>query len=405
MCCQERYTWEPFKLRNTYTKQWDRVGDSPFPTKDYQKKISRIPVQLFGDVDLTDVIVNDSKCKGLLDSGSCISTVAKWFYDESLSTIPMKTLSESLNIEVAGGGDLQYLGLIEIDISLPEIDPVVTFPTPVLVVDNTNFSKKSPFVIGKNIINPCMKFLKQRDGEQFLQKVQLSDGWRSAFQCNSLRVKPSLGKLGQVICHRQVVIPPNSTRTITGPTRSCTLGKTLVMTDVEEFTQLPAGLMVDPILQEVDFPNKTHKKMNVQISNLTNSKITIPSNSTLCNIHAVSLVSPSDSFCLSDQELLQQFTLGPSLSEEERSQVFSLLHKWKDIFSTGDTDVGRTDVIKHKINLTDEIPFREAHRRIPPNMYEEVRKHIKDMLESNVIQRVVVHMHHLLLWLKSLMGH
>ena len=386
MCCQERYTWEPFKLRSTYTKQWDRVGDSPFPTKDCQKKISKIPVQLFGDVDLIDVIVNDSKCKGLLDSGSCISTVAKWFYDESLSTIPMKTLSESLNIEVAGGGDLQYLGLIEIDISLPEIDPVVTFPTPVLVVDNTNFSKKSPFVIGKNIINPCMKFLKQRDGEQFLQKVNLSDSWRSAFQCNSLRVKPSSGKLGQVICHRQVVIPPNSTHTITGSTRSCTLGKTLVMTDVEEFTQLPAGLMIDPILQEVDFPNKTHKKMNVQISNLTNSKITIPSNSTLCNIHAVSLVSPSDSFCLSDQELLQQFTLGPSLSEEERSQVFSLLHKWKDIFSTGDTDMGRTDVIKHKINLTDEIPFREAHRRIPPNMYEEVRRHIKDMLQSNVIQ-------------------
>ena len=48
--------------------------------------------------------------------------------------------------------------------------------------------------------------------------------------------------------------------------------------------------------------------------------------------------------------------------------------------------MGRTDVIKHKINLTDEIPFREAHRRIPPNMYEEVRRHIKDMLESNVIQ-------------------
>ena len=117
---------------------------------------------MFGDIDLTDVIVNDSKCKGLLDSGSCISTVAKWFYDESLSTIPMKTLSESLNIEVAGGGDLQYLGLIEIDISLPEIDPVVTFPTPVLVVDNTNFSKKSSFVIGKKIINPCMKFFKTK---------------------------------------------------------------------------------------------------------------------------------------------------------------------------------------------------------------------------------------------------
>ena len=193
----------------------------------------------------------------------------------------MKTLSEALNIEVAGGGDLQYLGLIEIDISRPEIDPVVTFPTPVLVVDNTNFSKKSPFVIGKNIINPCMKFLKQRDGEQFLQKVKLSDSWRSAIQCNSLRIKPSSGKLGQVICHRQVVIPPNSTHTITGSTRSCTLGKTLVMTDAEEFTQLPAGLMVDPILQEVDFPNRTHKKMNVQIFNLTNSQITIPSTSTV----------------------------------------------------------------------------------------------------------------------------
>ena len=55
-------------------------------------------------------------------------------------------------------------------------------------------------------------------------------------------------------------------------------------------------------------------------------------------------------------------------------------------FSTGPTDLGRTDSVKHKINLTDDTPFKGPYRRISPALYEEVRQHLKEMLEADAIR-------------------
>ena len=49
--------------------------------------------------------------------------------------------------------------------------------------------------------------------------------------------------------------------------------------------------------------------------------------------------------------------------------------------SKNDLDMGRTNLVKHHIKLTDPIPFKEAYRRIPPQMYEEVKAHIQEMLD------------------------
>ena len=47
-----------------------------------------------------------------------------------------------------------------------------------------------------------------------------------------------------------------------------------------------------------------------------------------------------------------------------------------NIFSKNDMDMGRTNLVKHHIELTDPIPFKESYRRIPPQMYDEVKRHI-----------------------------
>ena len=59
------------------------------------------------------------------------------------------------------------------------------------------------------------------------------------------------------------------------------------------------------------------------------------------------------------------------------------------MFSTGDTDLGRTNRVEHQINLSDPIPFKERHHRIPPHLYDEVKRHIQDMLEADVIRESV----------------
>ena len=44
-------------------------------------------------------------------------------------------------------------------------------------------------------------------------------------------------------------------------------------------------------------------------------------------------------------------------------------------------DLGQTDLVKHHIELTDYAPIKDRYRRILPHQYEEVRKHLKEMLE------------------------
>ena len=55
-------------------------------------------------------------------------------------------------------------------------------------------------------------------------------------------------------------------------------------------------------------------------------------------------------------------------------------------FSKNDLDMGRTNLVKHHIKLTDPIPLKEAYRRIPPQMYDEVKAHIQEMLDLGAIR-------------------
>ena len=38
------------------------------------------------------------------------------------------------------------------------------------------------------------------------------------------------------------------------------------------------------------------------------------------------------------------------------------------------------------MKVTDDTPFKERFRRIPPPLVEEVRNHLRDMLESGTIR-------------------
>ena len=42
-------------------------------------------------------------------------------------------------------------------------------------------------------------------------------------------------------------------------------------------------------------------------------------------------------------------------------------------------------MVKHVIRLDNKVPFRERYRRIPPHQYEEVKNHLKEMLEIGAI--------------------
>ena len=56
--------------------------------------------------------------------------------------------------------------------------------------------------------------------------------------------------------------------------------------------------------------------------------------------------------------------------------------KVEDMFSVDDLDIGEIKDFKMEINVVDDVPVNAAYRRVPPHLYDEVRKYIKDM-ETN----------------------
>ena len=44
-------------------------------------------------------------------------------------------------------------------------------------------------------------------------------------------------------------------------------------------------------------------------------------------------------------------------------------------------------MIKHDIKLADPIPFKKSYRRIPAHLYDEIRAHLKEMLDLGAIRK------------------
>ena len=72
---------------------------------------------------------------------------------------------------------------------------------------------------------------------------------------------------------------------------------------------------------------------------------------------------------------------------EEVEKASGLLHEYHDIFSLEKHDMGHTNATKHKIILKDPDtpPFKEHFWQIPPPQLDEVREHLKLMLDAGVV--------------------
>ena len=45
------------------------------------------------------------------------------------------------------------------------------------------------------------------------------------------------------------------------------------------------------------------------------------------------------------------------------------------------------DLVKHKNNLSDNVPFKEPYRRVPPALFQEIRDHLTELLQAGTIKQ------------------
>ena len=70
----------------------------------------------------------------------------------------------------------------------------------------------------------------------------------------------------------------------------------------------------------------------------------------------------------------------------QKQELLKFLQKYAGVFATSSTDLGRTGIVKHRIDTGDARPIRQRPRRLPLKQREEEKQQIEDMLKRNVIE-------------------
>ena len=353
--------------------------------------VSDVMMKLVGRANECQAVIEGIGCCSLIDTGSMISTLAQSFYERHLSYLKLHSLDGLIDIKVAGGYSLPYFGYVEANIAFPDMkhsfgDSVDSL---VIVVPDTEYNRTVPLLIGTNLIG--FRYRQRQGSSSYLDRA-----WYNAFQSLTWRYRINspihclqIQVVPKVYPSKQLVVPGN-TRVIVSaiPNVSFVESKTMVVSEFPD-KPLPGGIIVASSVAHVGL-----RRCNVlvELENVSNKAITIPSDVPLCMLQEAVEVSSVGSMSAEQQEMEQFLSmfdfsgLSEHLSAEEISRFNDLLLKWKQVFSVGEWDLGRTNLISHRINMTDENPIKQRHRRIPPAMYDEVRQHLQDMLKAGVIR-------------------
>lgn len=73
------------------------------------------------------------------------------------------------------------------------------------------------------------------------------------------------------------------------------------------------------------------------------------------------------------------------LNEEEKQVLYSICHKYNDVFLLPNDKLTSTKIIKHKIVTTNDFPIYTKPYRIPECHKEEINKQVKEMEEQGIV--------------------
>lgn len=179
--------------------------------------------------------------------------------------------------------------------------------------------------------------------------------------------------------------------------------------------------LVCPRIIELTNSGKT-AHVPVKICNISAKVLRIPSRSEICQLNEVKVIRQADTFenirtperedtsktsehgsptshqqpsseteklSNGDNNIKDDFGVDmedSDLSTVQKQKVYNLFKKWESVFPKDEHDLGRTTAVRHKIELTDDNPFKEPYRSVPPAIYNEVREHLQEMLSIGAIK-------------------
>ena len=158
----------------------------------------------------------------------------------------------------------------------------------------------------------------------------------------------------------------------------------------EAFTTLQTS--VDTMTKVARTLVKAGEQVPVRCANFSNEPKILYPGTNIANFSPAQVVReaetqkpiPSQNLPKHLTELYERSSAG--MSSAQKKQIANLLRKYDNTFSSADSDLGRTGIIKQRIPTGDASPIKQPMRRVPVHMQEEVNKQLDTILENNIIQ-------------------
>ena len=340
-----------------------------------------------------EIKIGGVSVKCLVDTGSMVSTITEDFFRTFLKPTGTDLVTKGLWLSLwtcATGLSIPYIGYLEIDVKVKNVNlPKMG----IIVVENSNnrehFEQKQlvPMVLGMNILSRAIE-----NGVNIASQVELTAESKSS--------------LVHTVAGVSTFIPAQSWTTVVTTSKN-TGSRDFVVEPLRNSHNLPIGVLVESTIV-----NAKSRTFPVRMVNLSSEGKVVLGQTPIGITNPVMAVTTSDLSELqfsqaSVNEIMISKTVIKSVSEpaseyktinvdlsefdgtnEELGKIHSLLHKHREIFAETNLDLGDTTTVTHRIVTKTDDPVAQTFRRIhvSPNQFEEVKQHIRDLLQAGVIR-------------------
>ena len=336
-----------------------------------------------GPTPLIDVLISGIKVKAVYDTGSQVSIVSEKLYREKFRGVELKT-GTWYRLTAADGLDIPLLGYLVTEVVVGGDEPVQNV---VVMVARSSSGNPPDCILGTNVIQFLQQPppLEQLKSQQKTTSCQVRTADKTSIPPHTvLRVEMTGGHTsmsGNVLFEPSPCPPMNGIHVLAAYTYLQDGRLSVPVANLTDETLiLPSRASVGTLTTDASIP---HQRVNLIVNQAASRDSTCQARDDMSGTHNVDH-SGGDKDCPVPD--LTQLQIGQGLSKSERRQVDSLVREYTDIFAWDDMDVGYTEVVRHKIVLTDPTPCAQPYRRIPQSVLGEVKEHLEDLLQRGVIQ-------------------
>lgn len=320
--------------------------------------------------------INSLSIPFLIDSGASVSILRKDIFDSIPLELRPQVIPVRMNLLTATGAASEFSGKVDLEIKLG------------------NHVCKHEFLLAE--IKDAAII-----GTDFMSRFHID----ILFTKGSLRIGndfiPYFTNQGEVSCCKvsiaeTVEVPPHSEMIIKGHAFGRIKYNSIGIVETnKEFIEKTGLLLARSVIQQ------NSNTIPLRVINFSEDPIKVHKN-TVAGLfepvdvqQVVSVDKPKESVnCIKvatekemPEHLIEVFEKGSDgLCKENKNQLKDFLCSYADVFSTSSSDIGHTELIKHKINTGNAPPIKQRPYRLPLAKREAAEKEIETMASRGIIE-------------------